>query len=188
MSWASRATLDNVLTSATLSPEALTKISLQKIFSCAMLSKYMRQHCTRKLLVQCQPRVHRHRFAGKYPMQCCLKSTWTNIVQGMLPVQCWPTVHSPVSVVKIHLTQCCVEQICAMLAESAHSFFHRKITYTTVLSWPAWVNIAQEIICAVLTHSPQTSLRKKITYDFVWIYLDQHYTRKLQCLWGKVSK
>ena len=40
-----------------------------------------------------------------------------------LPLQYWPTVHSPVNVVWIHLTQRCPEQItCAMLAESAAIF------------------------------------------------------------------
>ena len=52
-------------------------------------------------------------------------------------------------------TQRFVEQITsAMLAKSAQSSFRRKITYTAMLSWSAWVNIVQEITCAMLTHSP----------------------------------
>ena len=65
-----------------------------------------------------------------------------------------------------------------MLAKSAPSSFHKKITYTTMF-WSAWANIALEITCAMLTHSPQTTLHKKIIYNFVWIYLSQRCTRKL---------
>ena len=99
-------------------------------------------------------------------------------------MQCRPTAHSPVNVVKTRLTQLWVGQItCAMFTNSAKSSFHRKITYTTMLSWSAWPYIAREIDCAMLTHSPQTTLHKKIIYYFVWIYLSQCCTRKLlvQC-------
>ena len=42
------------------------KTTLQKMSSLYNIVKIrLRQHCTRKLLVQCWPRAHRHRFAEK---------------------------------------------------------------------------------------------------------------------------
>ena len=78
----------------------------------------------------------------------------------------------------------CGTVTCAILAKSTQSSFHRKITYTAMLSWSAWANIAQEITCAMLTHSTQTTLHKKMMYNFGWICLSQCCTRKLlvQCL------
>ena len=65
----------------------------------------MRKHCSKKLLVKCLHKVHRHHFAEKYPTQCCLD------LHG-------PALHK--------------ENTCAMLGHSPQTTLHRQITYNVV--------------------------------------------------------
>ena len=67
---------------------------------------------------------------------------------------------------------------CAMLAQSAQTRFHRKITYTMLSDLPV-PTLHKKRTCVMLAHSPQTTLHRKIIYNFVWIYLGQHCIRKL---------
>ena len=182
LSWASRAALHRDL------------FNLGKV-----VPGVLRHHCSRFFLVESP-------------------NTWGNIAQEsylnivnpecIILNLCGPTLHKAITSAMLadspQSNQCCVntsdtqrfvEQVTsAMLAKSAQSSFHRKITYTAMLSWSAWVNIGQEITCAILTHSPWTTLHKKIIYNFVRIYLSQCCTRTCamlahmadrQCMWGK---
>ena len=47
----------------------------------------------------------------------------------------------------------------------------------------------KKITCVMLAQSPKTFLHMKIIYNFVWIYLGQHFTRKLpmQC-WPRANR
>ena len=63
LSSASRTILPRVLTCARLS-QKYQDIIAEDFFQ-YNLQIHLRQHCTRKLLSQCQPRAYRHRFAGK---------------------------------------------------------------------------------------------------------------------------
>ena len=60
---------------------AVLRQHCRRFFLCNVVKIGLRQHCTRILLVQYQPRLYTRCFAGKQPIQCCLKSALDNIEQ-----------------------------------------------------------------------------------------------------------
>ena len=75
---------------------------------------HLREHCTRKLLLQCWTRALRHVFRGKYPIQSCLD----------LSV---PTLHTKTTCV-LH-----TKTTCAVFIQSPRTTLHRKIISIVVL-------------------------------------------------------
>ena len=154
------------------------KTTLNRIFSCGMLSGAQEQHCLEYLLVQCSPRS--------------IKTTLNRIFScAMLSGTSWATLHKVFT--------------CAMLAhgwqttflsKKTHSYnivsikldgatLHMNIVYS-VLSKYVWDNIAQENYW--YNNGPDHiviySLKYNHMHNVVLICLNQHCTRKFVVHFG----
>ena len=146
-------------------PRAFIRTTLSKICSAHCCVEPLGQHCTRFYLCYVVSSVLRQHWTRFFPVQCFLEALGQQCT-GILPVQCWPIANRQLLWGKQPI-QCCIDHVgstfyknfvrsilskhvwdnipqkntCAMLAQSAQTCFHRKITYT-MLSWPACLNAA----------------------------------------------